>query len=110
MERRRKPATRVATSRIKSATNTASATLENLCLPNLEALIEEGQITLGMLEPIGCVAIASDDHNALAMLKRRPGETLAELLLRLDAAIGDAVEHEIFIDEINSPKPTPKRR
>ncbi len=110
MERRHKPATRVATSRVKSEKNTASATIENFCLPNLEAFIEEGQITLGMLEPIGCVAIASDDHNALVMLKCRSGETLAELLLRLDAAISEAVEQQIFIDEVNSPKHTPKRR
>lgn len=109
MESRRKPATRVAKSRVKSATNTTSATTENLCLPNLEAFVEEGQITLGMLEPIGCVAIASDNHNSLAMLKRRQGEPLAELLLRLDAAIGEAVEKQIFTDEINTP-PKPKRR
>ncbi len=71
-------------------------------LPNIEALIEyDGQITLGNLDPVGCVAIANDDHNTLAMLKRKPGESVNDLLARLDAAIEQAVEHETFIDEIN---------
>jgi hypothetical protein len=44
-----------------------------------------------VLRPIGCVATATDEHNSLAMLVRRRGETLAQLLTRLDLAI--AKEH-----------------
>ena len=36
------------------------------------------------------------------MLVRRDGETLEQLLIRLDLAIEKAVEDEIFIDEINN--------
>jgi predicted RNase H-like HicB family nuclease len=35
------------------------------------------------------------------MLVRRDGETLDELLQRLDAAIADAYENDRFADEIN---------
>ncbi len=36
------------------------------------------------------------------MLKRRPNETLEEILIRLDEAVQRAVEHEEYIDEINT--------
>jgi len=38
----------------------------------------------------------------LAALVRRDGESLLQLLKRLDTAIGTAWEEEVFIDEINS--------
>jgi len=44
------------------------------------------------------------------MLTRRSGETLAELLQRLDAAISEVIEKQIFTDEINTSSSTPKRR
>ena len=50
-------------------------------------LIDDGQITVGVIEPVGCVAVASQDANTLAQLKRRKGETLLQLLTRLDQAI-----------------------
>lgn len=42
-----------------------------------------------------------DDDLNFAMLVRRDGETLKQLLIRLDRAIEMAVEDEIFIDEVN---------
>jgi hypothetical protein len=80
-------------------------------LQNIAALIEDGgQVSLGSVGPIPCAAVASDDHNALAMLKRRPGESLQELLARLDAAIGSACNNSAFIDEINSPPNLPSSK
>lgn len=70
-------------------------------LPNIAELIAYGEITVGVLHPIGCVATAADEHNSLAMLVRRRGEALAELLSRLDHAIKKALSEEIFTDEIN---------
>lgn len=76
-------------------------------LANIAALIDDGgQITIGQLHPIACAAIANDDHNCLAMLQRRPGESLRDLLVRLDAAIATAWNEEILIDEINPPLPS----
>lgn len=71
-------------------------------LPNIEALIDgDGDITIGRIGPVLCAATASDGHQALAMLVRREGETLQQLLMRLEAAIDIAHEEQIFIDEIN---------
>jgi hypothetical protein len=64
-------------------------------------LIEFGEVTLGNKYPIGGVAVASDEHNALAMLVRREGETLAQLLTRLDQAVAKALDEDIYTDEIN---------
>jgi hypothetical protein len=47
--------------------------------------------------------VATDGHNSLAMLKRRRGETLAQLFTRLDQAIERAWTEEIYTDEINPP-------
>ena len=71
-------------------------------LANIAALIDDGgQITIGALRPIACAAIANDDHNCLAMLQRKPAETLQQLLERLDAAIEMAWTTGNFTDEIN---------
>lgn len=82
-------------------------------LPNIEQLIDgEGQITIGAIHPLRCVAIANDGHNSLAMLVRRDSETLTQLLIRLDAAIAKAYDEDTFTDEVNVPLPrqTPPRR
>jgi len=34
-----------------------------LALPNIAELIDYGEITVGVLRPIGCVVIASDEGN-----------------------------------------------
>ena len=77
-------------------------------LPNIETLIEEdGQITVGHLNPVGVVAIANAGRNTLAMLRRRQGESLGELLRRLDAAVHLALEEDERTDEINPPPDAP---
>lgn len=71
-------------------------------LDNIELLIDgSGEISIGRAGPVRCAACASDEDRALAMLVRRPGESLSELLKRLDTAIEDAMERQIFTDEIN---------
>ena len=72
-------------------------------LPNIENLIDgDGNITIGRVGPVHCAATAGYEYDALAMLVRRDGETLGQLLLRLDAAIDKAIEEGILIDEINN--------
>lgn len=71
-------------------------------MKNIETLITDGgHITLGAIYPVDCVATAADNHNALAMLVRRDGETLNALLKRLDKAIGHFYDDADIIDEIN---------
>lgn len=70
-------------------------------LSNIAELIEDGEITIGMLRPVGCVATAADEDCTYAMLLRRRGESLSHLLVRLDQAIDKALTLGIFTDEIN---------
>mgnify|MGYP000237494145 CR=1 FL=1 len=73
-------------------------------MKNIETLVDEGgQISIGKLPPFDCVAAASDDHNCLAMLVRRDGESLTALLKRLDEAVEVAWSSDRFIDEVNNP-------
>ncbi|MGH8278451.1 MAG: hypothetical protein ACRETQ_02665 [Gammaproteobacteria bacterium] len=61
-----------------------------------------GDVTLGRIGPVACAATASDEDQCLAMLVRQPGESLSELLGRLDAVIYNALENQVFADEINA--------
>lgn len=73
-------------------------------LANIEFLIDgNGDITIGRVGLIPCVATAADEDQCLAMLQRRPRESLAELLQRLDAAIEEAYANGVCIDEVNAP-------
>ena len=71
-------------------------------LTNTEFLIDgNGQVTLGRIGPAHCAAVTSDEDQCLAMLVKDADESLGELLMRLDGAIEDALERDIFVDEIN---------
>jgi len=50
------------------------------------------------------VAAAADQHMCYAMLARRDGETILELLHRLDKAIASAAETSVTVDEVNPPE------
>ena len=80
-----------------------NSALVPVSLPNIAESITYGEITIGVLRPVGCVATATDGHRNLAMLVRRRGETLAQLLTRLDQAIDKALTEDIYTDEINPP-------
>ena len=97
--RRQRPAT---SQRVKKKANAkAESSVAASSLPNIAQLIEDGEITIGMLRPVGCVATASDEDCNYAMLVRRRGESLFQLLTRLDQAIDKALTLGIFTDEIN---------
>ena len=71
-------------------------------LKNIGSLIDgNGQVTLGRIGPVRCAAVAADEDQQLAALVRRRGESLENLLVRLDAAIEAAWEKGVFLDEIN---------
>ncbi len=97
MEHRKRVPDGVAPSRIAKG--------DRSLLANIAVLVDNGgQITVGAMPPIKCAAIANDDDSCLAMLQRRPGETLQQLLERLDAAIELAWATDQFTDEINVPE------
>ncbi|ENO91598.1 hypothetical protein C662_16058 [Thauera sp. 28] len=71
-------------------------------LKNVDWLISNGgEISLGAVGPVESAAVASDESDCLAMLQRRDGESLYQLLTRLDAAIARAWDEGEFTDEIN---------
>ena len=73
-----------------------------MAYPNIEAMLEEGgDMSVGRLGPIDCVASASTSYDCPVMLVRREGESFVALLQRLDRSIAKAWKQEITIDEIN---------
>jgi hypothetical protein len=78
---------------------------------NIEALIDgNGDITIGSIGPIRCVATAADHDQCLAMLVRRRAESLQDLLRRLDSAIATAYDDGDYIDEVNAPSEPPAKK
>jgi hypothetical protein len=58
---------------------------------------------IGTLAPIESAAVAHDGGKTLAMLQRRSGEALPDLLARLDVAIATAKSTGSRVAEINTP-------
>jgi hypothetical protein len=70
--------------------------------PNIEAILDEGgDISVGRVGPIDCVASATTSYDCPVMLVRREGESFVALLRRLDRSIGKAWANETTIDEVN---------
>ena len=104
MERRRKHTTRHTRGGLNedAVTSVPASSLPDL--PYINEIIEQGGISIGIIPPVReCVAVAHEGKNTLAMLVRRKGETLAQLLTRLDLAIARAQTDDVFTDELNSP-------
>ena len=70
-------------------------------LTSIEELMKYGEITVSNVRRVGCVAVAHDGRQTVAMLLRREGETVSELLARLDLAIAKARAEGIRVDEVN---------
>jgi hypothetical protein len=73
-------------------------------LSHIAAVMDSGgQIMLGTVKLLCGEAVAHDGKKTLAMLRRRPPEAVADLLLRLDAAIATAQSAGSRVDKINKP-------
>jgi hypothetical protein len=85
-------------------------------LPHATGLIlNGGNITIGRVEPLDGIAVAADARRVLATLVRREDETLEDLLRRLDAAVGQAVQSGVTVNEIKGAElflsaPTARKR
>ena len=107
MEYRRKPNRRRPNRSLDHKIVANNSGVISTYLPNIAELISYGHITVGVLHPTSCIAVAHDGHSTLAMLLRRPGETMAQLLARLDQAIDKALIEDIYTDEVNAPSSHP---
>jgi hypothetical protein len=77
MERRRKTAPRKPASSVEQPTSRKEDAILSL-LPNIAELMDYRGITVGQMDPVGCVAVANSEHDCLAMLRRRDNETLGQ--------------------------------
>jgi hypothetical protein len=68
-------------------------------LNNIQSFLDNtrGQITIGEIPPIRRAALAAQGKKALVA---RDSETVAELLQRLDVALGTAMAEDTVIDEV----------
>ena len=71
-------------------------------LGHLQAFLDDtrGQITLGEIPPIRRAALAAQGKKVRVALVGRDGETIAQLLERLDRALGKAKADDAVIDEV----------
>ena len=69
---------------------------------HLQAFLDDtrGQITLGEIPPIRRAALAAQGKKVRVALVGRDGETIAQLLERLDSALGKAMAEDAVIDEV----------
>lgn len=78
-------------------------------LDHIQSFLENtrGQITIGEIPPIRRAALAAVGKKAHVALVCRDDETIQDLLLRLDVALGKAMAEHVVIDEV---MPEIKRR
>jgi hypothetical protein len=71
-------------------------------LANIQAFLDDthGQITIGEIPPIRSAALAAQGKKVRVALVRRDNETVSELLLRLDAALAQALANDTSVDEV----------
>lgn len=71
-------------------------------LNNIQSFLDNtrGQITIGEIPPIRRAALAAQGKKARVALVARDTETVAELLQRLDVALGTAMAADTVIDEV----------
>lgn len=67
----------------------------------LPDFLKYGSISIGHIAPVGGVATASEGKRSYVTLRRKPGETLQQTIVRLDLAIGRVINELVYIDEIN---------
>jgi hypothetical protein len=69
---------------------------------NIQSFLDNtrGQITIGEIPPIRRAALAAQGKKARVALVARDTETVAELLQRLDVALGTAMAEDTVIDEV----------
>jgi hypothetical protein len=99
MEHRRKTGLRTKASHIDLPYN-SETTFDFSFLPHIEDFINYGQMVVGIMQPAGCVAVAGEGSQSVAMLRRREDQTLKQLLTLLDLAIACTMVNDIYTDEL----------
>jgi hypothetical protein len=71
-------------------------------LGNIQSFLDNtrGQITIGEIPPLRRAALAAQGKKARVALVSKDGETITQLLERLDTALGKAMAEDSVIDEV----------
>jgi hypothetical protein len=71
-------------------------------LGNIQSFLDNtrGQITIGEIPPLRRAALAAQGKKARVALVSKDRETIAQLLERLDTALGKAMAEDSVIDEV----------
>jgi len=69
---------------------------------HIQAFLDDsrGQITIGEIPPIRRATLAAEGKKVRVALVCRDNETVADLLLRLDASLGKALAENTVVDEV----------
>jgi hypothetical protein len=73
-----------------------------VALANIQAFLNgtRGQITVGEIPPIRRAALAAEGKKVRVALVSRDGETIVQLLQRLDAELAKAIAAHTVVDEV----------
>ena len=71
-------------------------------LGNIQSFLDNtrGQITIGEIPPLRRAALAAQGKKARVALVAKDGETITQLLERMDTALGKAMAEDSVIDEV----------
>lgn len=71
-------------------------------LGNIQSFLDNtrGQITIGEIPPLRRAALAAQGKKARVALVSKDGETITQLLERMDTALGKAMAEDSVIDEV----------
>jgi hypothetical protein len=77
-------------------------TTSHMAFAHMQAFLDKtrGQITLGEIPPIERAALAAVGKKVHVALVGRNGETMGQLLERLDTALGKVMADKSVIDEV----------
>ena len=77
-------------------------TTSHMAFAHMQAFLDKtrGQITLGQIPPIERAALAAVGKKVHVALVGRDGETMGQLLERLDTALGKVMADKSVIDEV----------
>jgi hypothetical protein len=72
-------------------------------LYNVQKFVQVGRINIGRDSEIGVFATAENEGCTCVILSLHNGETISDLLGRLDVALGKLINEHLYTDEINPP-------
>jgi hypothetical protein len=88
---------------VKNTTHTPGGAEALPQWPHVTALLDAfGHVTLGRVEPMAGVAIAANPREVVSVLRRRPKESAAQLMQRLEEALAAVSRGGAPVNEVGN--------